>query len=176
MARRSLLKRSTVIIVGAAVVLTVVAYGRAREKLADSKTEPEAAATARDTNPPKDNTNTIDTLKGGEKSTASYWIGVQCVAPIPEMVRVHVAAPNDSGVFVADVVPEGPAAKAGIARHDIILSAAGSPLKNVADLTAAVGRSQDKPLTLEILRSGKRQNIENRTPPTARRVRGRGFA
>ena len=155
MAKKSLLKRSTFIIVGAAVILTLVAYGRAKENQAELQAK--AAVDA-----PNQNADQVkaDPANSKKKTGGRYWIGVRCIAPIPKMVRDRAKAPADGDVFVADVVPQGPAAKAGIARLDIILAVDGSPLKKVSDLVAAVDRSQDKPLTLEIFRDGKRQNIE----------------
>jgi S1-C subfamily serine protease len=46
--------------------------------------------------------------------------------------------PVERGVLVAGVVPDSPAAKAGVARGDIILSAGGSDVNTPADLVAAV--------------------------------------
>ena len=163
MAKNSLLKYSVVIIIvaGTAALFVSTAHSRAKENRAKLP----QAATSRDADRVKSDTAKANTAKtdavGGEKKKAGqYWLGVRCIAPIPEMVRTHVEVPEDSGVFVADIVPEGPAAKAGVARHDILLATGAGPLKKVSDLIAATARSQGKPLTLEILRDGKRKSIE----------------
>jgi len=93
------------------------------------------------------------------KQTNQYWLGVRCVSPVPEMIRAHVEVPDDRGVFVAAVVPKGPADESGIQRHDIILAVDDKPLKEVADLIAVVEKSNGAKLTLNILRGGKQQKI-----------------
>lgn len=141
---------------GVALILAVAAHGGAKEHQADAKPQAETAAGPSLGDEQVQN----DAAKIEEKKAEQYWIGVSCVAPIPEMVLAQIDLPKDSGVFVVDVVQDGPAAKAGIVRHDIILSAAGKPLGKVADLVAAVAASQGKPLTVEVLRAGKRQTLE----------------
>jgi serine protease Do len=47
---------------------------------------------------------------------------------------------NRGGALVSTIVPYGPAAQAGIEVGDVILSVMGSPVRNPADLTSALGR------------------------------------
>jgi hypothetical protein len=56
--------------------------------------------------------------KPGEKET---WIGIGLGGSIAEEVRAQLPIQPGEGVIVAHVAPESPAAKAGIAQHDILV-------------------------------------------------------
>lgn len=58
------------------------------------------------------------------------WIGVG-VAPIPEVLRSHLNVSDGMGVMVDQVVPNSPAANAGLKRHDVLISAGGSAVSSV---------------------------------------------
>ena len=141
-----MLRKTAIIIAGVAVLLSSIAYSKAKDSQSEAKDKVQLVA-------PGEPAGKI----AAEEN--QYWIGVRCVAPVPEMVRAQVEIPDDRGIFVADVIPEGPAAAAGIKRHDIILSVGDKPLKEVTDLVAAVEKSQGEKLSLKILRSGKEQDV-----------------
>ena len=56
-----------------------------------------------------------------------YWIGV-ALAPVKEEMSKELKLPAGQGFVVQDVVPDGPAAKAGIKPNDILLKVAGKPI------------------------------------------------
>jgi serine protease Do len=61
--------------------------------------------------------------------------------------------PQSWGVIVDDVVPDGPAASAGVQVQDIILTADDRPIETLSALTAATYlHNPDKPVKIEILR------------------------
>ncbi len=101
----------------------------------------------------------------GPAKEKSYWLGVLC-GPVPEALRAHLDVPEDTGLLVEDVVKEGPAEKAGLRVHDILLQAGDKNLQSSADLVEEVNRTADKPLTLRILRAGK--NMELSVTPEPR--------
>ncbi len=94
-----------------------------------------------------------DTIKLGE-----YWLGVEC-RPVRGALSVQLGLPEDQGLVVEAVVSDGPAAKAGIQRHDVLMTADGKPLKGVPDLIKAIETAKDKELSLELIRGGKRKKI-----------------
>ncbi len=103
------------------------------------------------------------------KPAVRYWIGVMCHA-VDDALRTHLRLPEGQGLLVADVVPGGPAAGVGIARHDILLTAGGQPLATPKDLVAAVTASSDKPLGIILVRGGEHLSVD--VTPAARPARG----
>lgn len=89
------------------------------------------------------------------------WLGVAIQAISPSIARslgLNPEKPN--GALVASVTPNSPAAKAGIKQGDVILSAAGQPIKEVHDLprivaAAPIGQNMD----LTVRRDGKEITI-----------------
>jgi putative serine protease PepD len=71
------------------------------------------------------------------------------------------SAAGSSGVAVADVVPGGPAARAGIRAGDRIVSVGGDPVSEPGDVTDALdGRKPGDSLELEIERDGTREQLD----------------
>lgn len=87
----------------------------------------------------------------------SQWIGVMCV-PVDDALRAQLQLAEGQGLLVGDVVPDGPAAKAGVQQYDVLLSAAEKPLTDVPTLSKTV--EQGKPFSLELLRGGEKVTLE----------------
>lgn len=101
-----------------------------------------------------------------------HWIGI-LLGPVSDEVRAQVNVPAEQGVLVRQVVPDSPAAKAGIQRFDIIVAANDKPVVNGSDLMELVQQEGDSggKITLDVLRHGEHQSIaltpEARPEPTA---------
>jgi S1-C subfamily serine protease len=82
------------------------------------------------------------------------YLGLVCApAPVPASLRERVG--RAEGLRVAEVVPAGPAARAGLRIGDLLLSAGGSPVAQAQDLQRlmfddAIGR----PLAVTVMRNG----------------------
>jgi S1-C subfamily serine protease len=82
------------------------------------------------------------------------YLGVVCVpAPVPAALRQRLG--RTEGLRVAEVVANGPAARAGLRVGDLLLSAGGSPVTKAQDLqrlmfSDAIGR----PLAITVMRNG----------------------
>jgi len=82
------------------------------------------------------------------------YLGIVSVpAPLPEKLRERFGRPN--GLRVAEVVPNGPAARAGLRPGDLLLTAGGRPVTRAQDLqklmfSEAIGR----PLAITVMRNG----------------------
>jgi hypothetical protein len=91
-----------------------------------------------------------------------YWIGL-LGGPIPadNPLRAHLDLPKDQGLLVANVVPNGPAAKAGLKQYDILLKANGKDLHEMKDLIDLVMNEGAKKgqFTLDVLRHNKHETI-----------------
>jgi S1-C subfamily serine protease len=82
------------------------------------------------------------------------YLGIVSVpAPLPEKMRERFG--RASGLRVAEVVPNGPAARAGLRPGDLLLTAGGRPVTRAQDLqklmfSEAIGR----PLAITVMRNG----------------------
>ncbi len=65
-------------------------------------------------------------------------LGVR-VLPVPELLRAHVALPEDAGVVVEEVLAGTLAGRLGLLRLDVLLAVNGLPVGTAGDLRAAVG-------------------------------------
>jgi len=105
---------------------------------------------------------------------SEYWLGIS-LGDLPEVAKQQLGI--DSGLVVADVMEGSPAAKAEIKKHDIVLKAADSPLKEPADLIKVVDASKGKEITIVLVRGGKDRTITvapvKRTDEQARIEKGR---
>ncbi|MBN1394572.1 MAG: PDZ domain-containing protein [Pirellulales bacterium] len=90
---------------------------------------------------------------------SEYWLGIMAV-PADELLRKQLNLPENEGLIVAGVFPEGPAAKAGIVQHDVLLRFGQRPLGDLDDLIKAVADAGDTAQKVELIRGGKRQSVE----------------
>ena len=91
-----------------------------------------------------------------------YWIGLLGGAITPDNpLRAHLDLPENEGLIVANVVPDSPAAKAGLKQHDILLRANDKGLHEMQDLVELVLSEGPKKgqITLEVLRHNKRETV-----------------
>ncbi len=69
--------------------------------------------------------------------------------------------PSTDGVLIGDVLPDGPAAKAGLQSGDIVISYNGKKVKTATELRLAVaGTAPGSRVKLEVFRDGKERTIE----------------
>jgi hypothetical protein len=90
---------------------------------------------------------------------SDYWLGIECYPAMP-VLRVHLNLPENEGLVVGTVVPDSPAAKAGIETNDILLAAGEAKLGTVQDLSETVEAAKETPLKLEIIHIGKAKTVE----------------
>lgn len=87
-----------------------------------------------------------------------YWIGLGC-APAGDALRSQLGLEEGQGLVVESVMPDTPAAKAGIQLHDVLIKAGDKPLGGLPDLLDAVEAAKENELTLELIRGGKSRKI-----------------
>lgn len=110
-----------------------------------------------------------DQLARGENIPHPY-IGVQMLTLTPEVAQQFNDDPNSvmlvpeiKGVLVVRVVPNSPAAKAGVRRGDVITSVAGTEIETAEQLQKAVEQSQlGQPLSITVRRGGQTQKLSVR--------------
>jgi len=88
------------------------------------------------------------------------WLGIAGgPRPLPPILRERAGA--KSAVEVLEVIDGSPADQAGIRQEDMIVSARGEPITNVADLQRLlVGDHIGRPLTMRIMRAGDLRDVE----------------
>ena len=107
------------------------------------------------------------------------YLGIRLQSMSPELAK-SFGARTTQGALVSDVVPESPAARAGLRRGDIILAVDGEAVLDSRRLTLRV--SQAAPGTavdLRLLRDGKEQNLRitlGELPVDAERAQAPGGA
>lgn len=91
--------------------------------------------------------------------TPAYWIGIQGGPIADPILRTHLQLADDVGVVVMDVVPKSPADKAGLKKHDILLSVNGEPIENMLALQKAVAEGKGKAIELKVIRVGQETTV-----------------
>ena len=89
----------------------------------------------------------------------TYWIGVS-VTPLEQALRSQLQIPQSQGLMIVEVHKESPAAKAGLRTHDILLKLDAEPLADQTALAKRVQSHGEKPMKIELLRDGKKQEIQ----------------
>jgi serine protease Do len=101
-----------------------------------------------------------DTLTRGE-SAQSPRLGV-AIAPsfVARRLRRAVGLPDADGLLVRDVVDDSPAARAGLAKGDLITAAAGNPIGTPDDLFDALAAAAGGAIELTIIRGTDERTIQ----------------
>lgn len=95
--------------------------------------------------------------------TAQHWIGAAC-AELGGALKAHLQI--EGGLVVNSVVPDAPAAKAGLKVHDVIYAVNGKGISGLARLNQAVAKSKGKAMELAVIRGGKKTTV--RVTPASR--------
>jgi len=75
---------------------------------------------------------------------------------IPEILATHLGLKTGEGVVVRAVVPDGPAAQAGLVEHDVILRIGGQPVGSPAELSQNVmAKNPGEMVDFDIIHAGK---------------------
>jgi membrane-associated protease RseP (regulator of RpoE activity) len=91
--------------------------------------------------------------------SGGYRIGIE-VAEADDTLRSQLGIPEGQGLVVVKVEPDGPAEKAGIGLHDVLLEFGGTPLSTDDDLRRKVQEVGNKAAAMQLLREGKSMSLQ----------------
>ena len=107
----------------------------------------------------------INTAKGIAEELIKYgkvrrsWLGVTAY-DVTSRLAYQFQLPDTDGVFVSEVVPEGPAEGAGVRMGDVLLGLDEKPVNNVVDLLAALeSLRSDQRVEMKVRRNGRTEVI-----------------
>ncbi len=87
------------------------------------------------------------------------WLGVQIQSITPEMAA-SLGSKDMQGAIIAEVVPGGPAAKAGMQQGDVVIAVNGKPVEDSRDLSRRVASLiAGSKATFTVIRDGNRKDI-----------------
>jgi hypothetical protein len=87
-----------------------------------------------------------------------YSLGTKLTS-VPKSLDAHLDL-EGKGALVAEVTAGGPADKAGVKVHDILVSVNGSKVTGMAQVVEKLDASEGKPVTLKLLRAGDEVQLE----------------
>ena len=80
---------------------------------------------------------------------------------ISDRARSYYGLPDNNGVIVSDISEPGPAASAGVRKHDVIRKIDGTPVKNNQELLSMIAsRKPGETVRLEVLRGRETMKID----------------
>jgi serine protease Do len=90
----------------------------------------------------------------------SAYLGV-VAGRVPEMLASHLGLAHGTGIFLQTVMPDSPAAKAGLALHDVITGVDNRPVGSSEDLTERInGYRPGDVIKLDLIREGVPRQID----------------
>ncbi len=95
-----------------------------------------------------------------EQAAPKYWIGLQGRPIDSAALRTHLQLADDVGVLVENVVPDSPAAKAGLRQHDVIVAVNGEPISDLTAVQKVVAAGGKKAIELKVIRLAKESRVE----------------
>ena len=107
----------------------------------------------------------IDIVKGilkdlRERGTVTRgWLGVMIQKITPDLAKSFGLSQSE-GALVGDVIPDGPAAKGGVKRGDVIVMFDGQQVKDMEDLPKIVAATRPNSVVdVEVIRDGSRMTL-----------------
>lgn len=94
-----------------------------------------------------------------EQTLPKHLIGI-ALAEIPDSLRAHVTLPDGVGVLVGSVIPDGPAAQAGLQPHDILLKVGDQEIKSIPEMQKLIDAIETQPVVLTYIRKGEPKTVE----------------
>jgi serine protease Do len=101
----------------------------------------------------------VDALARGESVRRPQFGITITPGHVARRLRRAVGLPDAEGLLIREVAEDGPAARAGLAPGDLIVAAAGQPVRTVDDLSGALQTAGDT-IELNVLRGTDERSIQ----------------
>lgn len=96
----------------------------------------------------------------GKPDASKPQLGI-LVTGVPDALRSQLKLKEKEGVLVVDVIEDGPAAKAGVKKHDIVTKLNGATVTDLQEFVQKARESIDRDgAKLVVIREGKAKEIE----------------
>lgn len=108
-------------------------------------------------------------IESGELTVLpKFGIGVSLAPEMPAAVRAQLKLGEDEGVLVQSVAKDGPAAKAGIQEHDVLLAVDGTVIKQHSDMVAAVQKAGEAEAVVKVdyISGGEHKSVDVTPSPS----------
>ena len=94
------------------------------------------------------------------EAPATAFLGV-VTSDVPDVLAEHLDLKDHEGIIVRSLMPDGPAAKAGISVHDVITRVGDQLIQSPADISKCIGAQKpgDR-VNVEIIHKGKPSKLE----------------
>lgn len=80
---------------------------------------------------------------------------------VPELLAAHIGLQPGEGIVVRSLVPDGPAALAGVAVNDVIVKVAGQPVGSPLEISKQVAcRKPGEKIILDLIHAGKPTTLD----------------
>lgn len=102
----------------------------------------------------------LEAEKKPEAKAQAAFLGVVS-GDIPEMLAYHLELESGQGVIIRSLVPQGPAASAGLAVNDIVTAVAGKPVGSPQELSDRISEyPPGEKVTLDLIQKGKPTKLD----------------
>lgn len=99
-------------------------------------------------------------VDGPHENAGAAYLGVVAAA-VPELLAEHLQLKPGEGIVVSALMPDGPAAKSGLAVHDVITRVGDKPVGSSEELTARVtARRPGETIRLDVIHQGKANGLD----------------
>jgi serine protease Do len=121
---------------------------------------PDDAPPPGEVSPPATASEAPPVAAGPVENDAVAYLGVVSTA-VPEMLAEHLGLKPGEGIVVRALMPDGPAAKAGLAVHDVISRVGDKPVGSSEELTARIAaRKPGDTIRLDVIHQGKAAGLD----------------
>jgi hypothetical protein len=121
---------------------------------------PDDAPPPVEVNPPGNTPQVPPAAAGPVEKAGVAYLGVISAA-VPEVLAEHLGLEAGQGIVVSALMPDGPAAKAGVAVHDVITSVAGDPVGSPEELTVRINaRKPAEKIRVNLIHQGKPAELD----------------